>query len=302
MAPSQDQVASVVSGGSPEADVIEPFDFQSLVSRGEAFDATESGTTFLASGNVFTEAESAFLAHAPEPSPGKPTTALHMPAPVEPSIEDASPSVRISPQPYVPEGTAETAPATPALSNPSPTSFTGPLNAAGAVASQGTLELLPQEEVVRQLGDLYLTNKRVILLASSVIRSAFVRDIDAVGTMTERAPIWQAILGGALLVLSIGAVYAETARNSLEPNIGWAYIISPLIAALLLAACGVFLIARYFLWIKRSLFVSVKGRPLITVSMTDWNSQKLAGMDSFVNSLFQVKDLMSGDLLERQVE
>ncbi|MEO6457236.1 MAG: hypothetical protein ABIO92_03030, partial [Chloroflexia bacterium] len=79
----QDEVGSVVTGGIPEADVIEPFDFQSLVSRGEAFDATESGTTFLASGNVFTEAEATFLAHAPKTPPGMPTTVLHQPTTVE---------------------------------------------------------------------------------------------------------------------------------------------------------------------------------------------------------------------------
>ena len=302
LALTQDEVGGLVVGSIPEAEGIEPFDFQSLVSRGEAFDATESGTTFLASGNVFTEAEPAFLAQAPKPLPAMQTTALPQYDTDETSEEDATPLLSPSPpSQYVPAEIPQAAQTSPAATA-SPTSFTGPLNAAGAVASQGTLALLPQEEVVQQFGALYLTNKRVILLDASVIRSAFVRDIDAVGTMTMRAPIWQAVLGGGLLALGAVAIYAQTARDSLEPNIGWAYIINPLLTALLFVVLGVFLLARYFLWTKRSLFVSVKGRPLITVSLAYWASKKLAGMDSFVNSFFQVKDFMSGDLAGRQVE
>ncbi len=278
-----------------EAEVIEPFDFQSLVSRGEAFDATESGTTFLASGNVFTEAGIDFLARAPETAEGTPTTALRPPdAPVTGDTLGVHSSVP------VPSYTADGADEPPR--NTDPPRFTGPLSSSGAAPPQGALDLLPQEEVIQQLGALYLTNKRVILLAPSVIRSAFVRDIDAVGTLTERAPVWQAILGGVLIGLAAAAVYAGTARDSLQPNIGWAYLINPMITAVVLAVAGIFLLARYFLWIKRSLFVSVKGRPLITVSMTDWNSAQLAGMDAFVNSFFQVKDFMSGELMERQIE
>ena len=50
--------------------------------------------------------------------------------------------------------------------------------------------LLPQEEVVTQLGALYLTNKRVILYAPTILRAAFLRDVDAVGTLTERSSGW----------------------------------------------------------------------------------------------------------------
>ena len=282
----------------PQAELIEPFDFQSLVSRGEAFDATESGTTFLKSGNVFTEAEEAFLAHVPDNAGGTPTTALGSPELAAVTGETASePAPTAAPlTPYGGETTHDQ------QSRADPPRFTGPLNSTVAAVPKGALDLLPQEEVIQQLGALYLTNKRVILLAPSVIRSAFVRDIDAVGTMTERAPVWQSILGGVLIGLAAAAVYAGTARESLEPNVGWVYIIDPLITAALLAAAGIFLLARYFLWIKRSLFVSVKGRPLITVSMTDWNASQLAGMDAFVNAFFQVKDFMSGELVERQVE
>src|SRR5205823_7677396 len=47
---------------------------------------------------------------------------------------------------------------------------------------RGAVEMLPNESVVFQLGALYLTNKRVILLAPSVLRLAFLRDVDAIGT------------------------------------------------------------------------------------------------------------------------
>ncbi len=52
------------------------------------------------------------------------------------------------------------------------------------------------------------------------------------------------------------------------------------------------LIVMYFVWVKRTLFISVSGRPLITVSVADWNSRKLEGMDGFVNAFFQVKDMV----------
>jgi len=272
-------------------DPVEPFDFQALVSRGEAFDAPETGTSSLASGNVFNEAEPTFLGYDRKVESGiegKPPATLTF-TKVERGHESAP----------LTSGASEIGGQSSTSSAPWQTK---PLASTVAVTPQGAIDLLPQEEVIQQLGALYLTNKRVILLDSNVIRSAFVRDIDAVGTMTERAPFWQALAGGALIGVAAGAVYAGIAGEALQARIGWAYILSPFISAALLSALGIFLLARFFLWIKRSLFVSVKGRPLITVSMTDWKASQLVGMDTFVNSFFQVKDFLSGDLTERQIE
>ena len=58
-------------------------------------------------------------------------------------------------------------------------------------------------------------------------------------------------------------------------------------AGLVPALVGLALLVLYFVWIKRTLFVSVSGRPLITVSVSDWNSRKLEGMDGFVNAFFR---------------
>lgn len=182
-----------------------------------------------------------------------------------------------------------------------PLNYSGPL-ATGPLVPQGALQLLQQESVAYQLGALYLTNKRVILLAPSVVRSAFVRDIDAVGTLAERASAWNFFFGLLLLTLSGALIYAQVQRAALEATFSLLYIVEPIVPGLILGLGGLFLMARYFLWRKRSLFVSVKGRPLITVSMADWKPGKLAGMDSFVNAFFEIKDSLTGELGERQIE
>lgn len=185
--------------------------------------------------------------------------------------------------------------------NTGPLHYSGGLNT-GPLVPKGALQLLSQESVAYQLGALYLTNKRVILLAPSVVRSAFVRDIDAVGTLTERASGWHLFGSVLLLAFAAGLVYAELQRSVLRAAFGPLYIVPPLLLAGILALAALFLAAKYFVWQKRSLFVSVKGRPLITVSMTDWKSSKLAGMDGFVNSFFEIKDLLTGELPDRPPE
>lgn len=180
-------------------------------------------------------------------------------------------------------------------------------SALGAVRQvpRGALELLPQEEVAFQLGALYLTTKRVILLAPSVIRSAFIRDIDAVGTYTERASGWYLFSGILCLALGAGSVYLSlnkdnTVLHDLFSVLYDANSIFPILLALALLVLAVALLARYFMHVKRTLFVSVKGRPLITVSIADWNTRKLDGMDAFVNAFFQIKDYLTGEIGDRQ--
>jgi hypothetical protein len=171
---------------------------------------------------------------------------------------------------------------------------TGPLT--GSLAPRGALELLPGENVAYQLGALYLTTKRVILLAPSVIRSAFVRDIDAVGTFTERSSGWLLALASLLLILVGGLSYAAIDAQ-LVAAFPFLYVIPPWIMAIPLSLLTIFLFVRFIYWTKRTLFVSVKGRPLITVSISDWSQKKHDGMDEFVNAFFQIKDQMTGDLL-----
>ena len=179
-----------------------------------------------------------------------------------------------------------------------------PQAATGKPVPRGALELLPQESVAYQLGALYLTTKRVILLAPSVIRSAFIRDIDAVGTFTERASGWY-LFGGLLMLAGAGlSVYLSLTGVSqgYQLSFPWLYVIDPIFFAFLLLAGAVLTLVRYFLHVKRTLFISVRGRPLITVSIADWNTRKLEGMDSFVNAFFQIKDQITGELDARQVE
>jgi hypothetical protein len=155
---------------------------------------------------------------------------------------------------------------------------------------RGAVEMLPNESVVFQLGALYLTNKRVILLAPSVVRLAFLRDVDAVGTLSERASGWSFFFGLILLGLAGAGLYFGLARATYEPNFPTLYVINPFIIAGGLALLAIYLLVNYFFWVKRTLFLSVGGRPLITVSITDWNAKKLEGMDQFINIYSQVKD------------
>jgi hypothetical protein len=164
--------------------------------------------------------------------------------------------------------------------------------AASRIVPRGAIELLPEESVGFQLGALYLTNKRVILLAPSVVRAAFLRDVDAVGTLTERSSGWTLFFSLLFLGLAAAGVFASVDRRDLESNFPLLYTVEPLFVAIGLAVAGVVLLVMYFLWVKRTLFVSVSGRPLITVSVADWTSRKLEGMDGFVNAFFQMKDAM----------
>jgi hypothetical protein len=158
------------------------------------------------------------------------------------------------------------------------------------IVPRGAIELLPEESVAFQLGALYLTNKRVILLAPSVVRAAFLRDVDAVGTLTERSSGWTLFFSLLFLGLAAVGAYASIARKDFEANFPLVYTVEPMYVAIALALAGLVLLVMYFIWVKRTLFVSVSGRPLITVSVADWSSRKLEGMDGFVNAFFQMKD------------
>jgi len=200
---------------------------------------------------------------------------------------------------YAPVGSvADPLPAQPVRSNNMSVSVTSPAMASSAVAAsrivpRGAVELLPEESVAFQLGALYLTNKRVILLAPSVVRAAFLRDVDAVGTLTERSSGWTLFFSLLFLGLAAVGVFASLDRKDLESNFPVLYTIEPLFVAIALAVVGVVLLVMYFLWVKRTLFVSVSGRPLITVSVADWTPRKLEGMDGFVNAFFQMKDTLN---------
>jgi hypothetical protein len=148
---------------------------------------------------------------------------------------------------------------------------------------------LPGESVAYQLGALYLTTKRVILLAPSVVRSAFVRDIDAVGTFTEKSSGWLLAFGLLLLALGGGGIYLSL-YPEYRADLPILYSVEPWYVSAVLAIPALYFIIRYLLWVKRTLFVSVKGRPLITVSIADWSRKRLDGMDEFVNAFFQIKE------------
>jgi len=175
-----------------------------------------------------------------------------------------------------------------AVAVPAPVEQTA--SSASLLVPRGAVEMLPNESVVFQLGALYLTNKRVILLAPSVVRAAFLRDVDAIGTLTERASGWSFFFGLILLGLAGGAVYFAIFRDQYAASYQLFYIFDPRILAVGFALLAIYLLANYFFWVKRTLFVSVRGRPLITVSITDWNARKLEGMDSFINAFSQAKD------------
>ena len=150
--------------------------------------------------------------------------------------------------------------------------------------------LLPGEEVITQLGALYLTNKRVILYAPSILRAAFLRDVDAVGTLTERATGWSLFF--ALLFLGLAAVsaFVMLTQNQVAFSVGSAVQLPMWLLALGFAAVGGVLLGTYFFWVKKSLFLSVGGRPLIVISLSGWSPKRLEGVDTFVNTFSQAKD------------
>jgi hypothetical protein len=97
-----------------------------------------------------------------------------------------------------------------------------------------------------------------------------------------------------LFALSGGLVYASL-TPTLEASSPFLFVVPPWTIALVLGLLGLLVLLRFLAWTKRTLFVSVKGRPLITVSIADWSQKKLDGMDEFVNAFFQIKDLMSDE-------
>jgi len=154
----------------------------------------------------------------------------------------------------------------------------------------GALVLLPGEEVLLQLGALYLTTRRAILYAPTILRATFLADIDAVGTVTERSGGWMFLIG----LISLGAGAAAAYVGLTQPGIAWQLgeflQASPLLIAIPLVVLGLFTLASYFFWVKRSLFLSVGGRPLIVVSVTGWSAKKLEPVDQFVNAFSAAKD------------
>ena len=50
------------------------------------------------------------------------------------------------------------------------------------------------------------------------------------------------------------------------------------------------LLASYFFWVKKSLFLSVGGRPLIVISLSGWSPKRLEGVDTFINAFSQAKN------------
>jgi len=154
----------------------------------------------------------------------------------------------------------------------------------------GALVLLAGEEVIMQLGALYLTNRRTILYAPAILRAAFLKDVDAVGTVTERSGGLMLILGLLGIGLAALAAYTGITQPSAELGLGDLYHAPPLLVAAPLALLGLLALASYFFWVKRSLFLSVGGRPLIVVSISGWSSSKLAAVDSFVNAFSMAKD------------
>ncbi len=239
----------------------------------------------------------AVAASGPAPVGGTPTAWMPLPAAAAPSAPAALPP------PVWSREAAVAAPA-PAPAAPPPPAVTpiayAPAPAVAPAAGElistapppptGALILLPDEDVIMQLGALYLTNKRAILYAPTILRSAFLRDIDAVGTVTERSSGWMLLLALLALALTAAALYAGLAQPGLELKVGDVYSASPLLLAIPLAIIGVLTLASYFFWVKRSLFLSVGGRPLIVVSISGWSGRKLTTVDAFVNAFSQAKD------------
>ncbi len=244
------------------------------------------------------------------PSPVEPTI---VPAAESVPVEAAAPAVEIVP--LLPDEAAAPLPVRPVAATPSESQTAVSDEAAQLIpaggdeasdealplARRGRIELLPNEEIIYHLGALYLTNKRVLLYAPTVLRSAFLRDVDAMGLATERLSSGVFILGVVMMVAAglTGTLIFFDARQELAAD-------SPLKSALsnvrdvlplplewlaiAVAALGLFFIVSYSLYISKSLFVSVHGRPLITVSISGYRPRNLDEVDNFINALAAAKD------------
>jgi hypothetical protein len=233
----------------------------------------------------------------PAPPVDMPVSTL-MPAPSARNVESPAATTWLAGEPSPPPLAPPPAPApapvattAPILTVPPPAPLvTAPAAPAPAAPPTGALVLLRGEEVVIQLGALYLTNKRAILYAPTILRAAFLRDIDAIGTITERSSGWMLLFGLLGLALAAVSAYIGISQPSAEFKLGELYSASPVLLAIPLALIGILALASYFFWIKRSLFLSVGGRPLIVVSISGWSGKKLTAVDSFVNAFSQAKE------------
>jgi hypothetical protein len=255
--------------------------------------------------------------------------AISVPVPTEPTLTDpiemsepvipAAPAVELFP--LLPDDTENTRlPVRPVVTslpagNKAATTEAASLPADGVLevggeaqplTRRGRIELLPNEEIIYHLGALYLTNKRVLLYAPTVLRAAFLRDVDGMGMATERLSGGVFILGLVMMVLAglTGLLIFFDARQELAAD-------SPLKSALLnvrdflpvplewlaiaVAALGLFFIVSYFLYVSKSLFVSVHGRPLITISISGYRPRNLDDVDNFINALAAAKDAITSD-------
>ena len=221
--------------------------------------------------------------------PGGPSAgaAFVAPPPEAPAVPiDSSSHTHNTDGPTVPP--PQSRPIPPARGNP-----TGPLISPGPSQLAPALELLPNESLLYQLGELYLTNKRVILLGHGGVRSAFVRDIDAAGTRTDRASLLNLITGLLFLAVSATLLFTMLSVQGTQTPVLGPY--GPPILGAVALILGLFLLGRYFLWVRRTLFVSVRGHPIIELSVSNWESRIPADMDAFVNQLFHIKDQMVGE-------
>jgi hypothetical protein len=244
----------------------------------------------------------------PEPVSALPVAAIVPPEPVVmPPLDEALPAplaIADAPPSLPPEPVAPPEPAVQLMpvaldappaawtSAPAPPPIVAPATGVKPAASTtaGAMVLLPNEEVITQIGALYLTNKRVLLYAPSILRAAFLRDVDAVGTLTERASGWS--LFGAILFLALAAItaFVMLTQNQVAFSLGSVIQVPMWLLALGFAAVGGVLISTYFFWIKKSLFLSVGGRPLIVISLSGWSPKRLEGVDAFINTFSQAKD------------
>jgi hypothetical protein len=222
------------------------------------------------------------VSNAPTPPPAQ----MYMPPPAPAyTAPVAVPALPAEPAPAAPVLLTEAAPLEPlpAVAPAAPVSKEAP-------PPTGALVLLPGEEVIMQLGALYLTNKRAILYAPTILRAAFLRDVDAIGTVTERAGGWMLLFGLLGVALAGGATYLGVTQPGSDLVLGDLFRANPFVVAVPLALLGLLMLASYFFWVKRSLFLSVGGRPLIVVSISGWSGKKLESVDSFVNAFSQAKE------------
>ncbi len=143
----------------------------------------------------------------------------------------------------------------------------------------GELEMLEDEEIVTQLGELQLTSKRLAYTGrarrGSLTTAAMIEDIDSATIQTRRPSLALIIIGVILALTGIPIMSQYYTREY-----SW-----------ILPVIGIIMAALFFLLETRVVQFTIAGTDWLTVSMPKLGGR--AEVADFINKFFELKDRLS---------